>query len=359
MSSGPSLRGHFKRGSAVLLENPTTSSSKTKNTGPYDRAFEQNLIDHGVYPDGYRYPGGKALPKPDNLHEIRRELARPRACFSPTSFTDEDFESFRNIAINARKEGGVSEHVMPILEGRVEDAGCVNGKIPFGNLDHLTDKTLVAGNPDRYYGARPEQLARQVRTQLHQYIVPSTDGSLPIVPNFFFHAKGPDGTVTATRRQVCYDGALGARGIHKLQAYSQGDANPDNNAYTLALSYYDGVLEIYSIHMLPSGRGVKPGCEYATTHVGGYLLTSSIESFQAGVCAYRNARDWAEKQRNEAIRQANQRFAAAQVGSNPSPLMDDRNTGSNVDFHHTESSITYIDMSEGEKAMEMPVLKRT
>jgi hypothetical protein len=32
-------------------------------------------------------------------------------------------------------------------------------------LNHLTDGTLVPGNPDCYYGARPEQLNRQIRSE--------------------------------------------------------------------------------------------------------------------------------------------------------------------------------------------------
>jgi hypothetical protein len=32
----------------------------------------------------------------------------------------------------------------------------VGGGIPFRNLNHLTDDTRVLGDPDRYYGPRPE-----------------------------------------------------------------------------------------------------------------------------------------------------------------------------------------------------------
>jgi hypothetical protein len=46
--------------------------------------------------------------------------------------------------------------------------------IPFTNLDHLMDGTLVPGNPDIYYGTRPEQLTRRVRNELSGHIIPST-----------------------------------------------------------------------------------------------------------------------------------------------------------------------------------------
>ena len=64
--------------------------------------------------------------------------------------------------------------MIPIIEGDIRDAKCVAGGIPFTNLDHLTDGTLVPGNPDIYYGARPEQLARRVRNELSGHIIPST-----------------------------------------------------------------------------------------------------------------------------------------------------------------------------------------
>jgi hypothetical protein len=58
-----------------------------------------------------------------------------------------------------------------------------------------------------------------VRDALSRHIIPLTQDDLPIVPNFFLEVKGPDGSVAVARRQACYDGALGARGMHELQAY--------------------------------------------------------------------------------------------------------------------------------------------
>ncbi|KAI0187943.1 hypothetical protein F4808DRAFT_466292 [Astrocystis sublimbata] len=45
-------------------------------------------------------------------------------------------------------------------------------------------------------------------------IVPSTQPDLPVAPNFFLAAKGPDGSLAVVERQACYDGALG--GIRSL-----------------------------------------------------------------------------------------------------------------------------------------------
>jgi hypothetical protein len=66
------------------------------------------------------------------------------------------------------------------------------------------DSTLVPGNPDIYYGTRPEQLNRRVRDELSGHIIPSTQDDLPITPNFFLAAKGPDGSLTVAGRQASY-----------------------------------------------------------------------------------------------------------------------------------------------------------
>lgn len=73
------------------------------------------------------------------------------------------------------------------------------------------------GNPDRFYGARPEQIHRQIRNQLRGHIVPSTQEDLPVAPKFFLAAKGPDGSATIARRQAYYDSTLGTRGIQSLK----------------------------------------------------------------------------------------------------------------------------------------------
>ena len=81
---------------------------------------------------------------------------------------------------------------------------CFRG-MPFTNLAHLTDDTLVPGNPDLYYGARPEHLDRRVRNELSGRINPLTQVDLPMAPDFFLAAKGPDGFAAVAKRQASYD----------------------------------------------------------------------------------------------------------------------------------------------------------
>ncbi|RYP27975.1 hypothetical protein DL767_007440 [Monosporascus sp. MG133] len=307
MSSSQSSLGRRKRGSASSSKSNTTpNTSSTKSTGPYDRAFQQHLIDHGIYPHRYEYPDGQVPPSPDNMEEIMQALAEPRPSLSPSHFTQEDFRRFERADAHASKEWQVTSTVIPIIEGDVGDGKCVSGQIPFTNLDHLTDGSLVPGNPDRYYGARPEQLDRQIRTELSGYVLPSTQQDLPIVPNFFLAAKGPDGSLAVAGRQACYDGALGARGIRSLQRYAGMESESDGKAYTITSIYHGGTLKMYTSHPLPpASPEARP--EYVTTQIKAYALNSDADTFRTGARAYRNARDWAKLQRDEAIREANEK----------------------------------------------------
>ena len=87
-----------------------------------------------------------------------------------------------------------------IIKGDTRDAKYVSGGIPFIHLDYLIDSTLIPGNPDIYYDARPEQLARRVRNELSSYIILLIQDDLPIAPNFFLTAKGLDGSLAVAGR---------------------------------------------------------------------------------------------------------------------------------------------------------------
>lgn len=167
-------------------------------------------------------------------------------------------------------------------------------------------QSLVPGNPDIYYGARPKQLDRRVRDDLSGHIIPSTQHDLPIAPNFFLKAKGPDGSLAVAGRQATYVGALGARGMRSLQSYRQEDPVLDNNAYTISSIYHGAQLKMYTSHPAqPTGPGNRP--EYHMHQLRSFAMADTAETFRRGATYYRNARDWAEEQRGEAIRRANER----------------------------------------------------
>jgi hypothetical protein len=44
----------------------STTSKRKKSTTPYDRGFEQKLVDGGFYPNEYEYPNGRVPSPLDN-----------------------------------------------------------------------------------------------------------------------------------------------------------------------------------------------------------------------------------------------------------------------------------------------------
>ena len=342
-------RGRKRDSICVSDVESSTKPTGSKSAGPYDRNFEQNLIDHGVYLDSYEYPDGRFPPQPANWEEINRRLSQPRASLSLSGFPAEQFRKFQRADGRASKEDLVTTTVIPIIEGDMRNSNTACGKLRLTNLDPLTDGALVSGNPDRFYGARPEQLDRRIRAELSRKIVPSTQADLPIIPNFFLAVKGPDGNAAVANRQACYDGALGARGIQALQSYGQSEPVYDNNAYTITASYSDGTLKLYTSHpSQPVGPGKRP--EYYMNQLNTWGMTGNVDSFRQGATAYRNAHDWAQEIRDGFIKNANERSADS-LGTSQSQASS---------IHEEEPASTAgpvlvkSDTSAGELAIEEP-----
>ncbi|KAM5441697.1 hypothetical protein MferCBS31731_003378 [Microsporum ferrugineum] len=278
---------HQKRHAQALLDNSSSGITSTTSSIIYNRNFEQKLLDHGVYPHNYHeYPDGQ----PNNWE------VQPRALLSSSKFSKREFKEF----------------VFADLDTcRTDD---IKGDFRFGNLAPLTDDTIPNAKPGHFFGAHPEQLNPEVRDDLSSFIIPSTQG--PIAPNFFLEAKSTERTLTVTIRQACYHGALGARGIHKLQSYKQDEPICNSNAYTITSTYHDGSLRLYTIH--PIAPGEKSGCpEYIMNPLRSFAMTDRADTFRSGACVYQNARDWAKERRDEFIRFANERHLQSQSGLPP------------------------------------------
>lgn len=284
---------------------PDASKKATKKTSPYDDTFEQNLIDHSVYPYGYEYLDDREPPRPDNWEETNRALAQPRRSLSPSRFSEGAFRAFQRADLRTYNEDTVMSDVLPIIAGNA-DIPC-RKNVQYTNLKALTDGTITTPQPDFYDGARPERLDRRVRDELHPYIVPSNNHSHPALPNFFVEVKGPSGNPVVAKRQACYDGAVGARGILHAHSYASGGAMEyDGNAYSITSTYYDGTLRIYTTHPTqPAEPGGNP--LYHMTQLDQYFMTGNANSFREGARAFRNARDWAKQQRDHVIALANQK----------------------------------------------------
>jgi hypothetical protein len=117
--------------------------------------------------------------------------------------------------------------------------------------------------------------------------------------------KGTDGSASVAKRQACYDGALGARGLHSLQEYGKDEPEFDNNASTLTSIYHNGQLQMFTSH--PSKSATSDRTEYYMTQLRSFSMTDNPDTFREGATWYRNGRDWAKEQRDEAIRRANEK----------------------------------------------------
>ncbi|EEQ87979.2 uncharacterized protein BDCG_03099 [Blastomyces dermatitidis ER-3] len=260
------LQKHFRKRRARSPPSSTADTkdtTKTTSTTAYNCNFQQNLIDHGVYPDG--------------------------PSLSSSKFSDGHFRKFKRADTHASKEQPVTTSVIPIIEGNVSDLKCTAGGYLFGNLAPLTDGTLAQAKPDHFYDARPEQLDCQICKELSNHIISSTQCYLLMLANFFLEAKGPDGSLAVATWQASYD----------------------NNTYTLASTYHGGTLKLYTTHLTePEGPNHCP--EYFTTQFKGWSMTSDPQTFREGACAYRNARDWAKEKRDGFIKLANEQRLDAQ-----------------------------------------------
>lgn len=324
MSSSLSI---FKRRRSA---DATSSTSKSrKSLSPYDRAFEQNLIDHGIYLDN-------RAQKPENWADIKDKLATPRHSLS--DFTETEFEAFQANNLRVKDEDDIMIDIIPVIAGLHQENHFFARKTKFGNLEPLTDGNIAPDNPDLFYGSRPEELNRQIRDKLKHLIVPSTMDDKPMAPNFYVAAKGPDGSASVARRQACYDGAIGARGMHSLQSYKQDASHFNGYAHTLTSTYYDGMLKIYTVHITPpAGPGGRP--EYQMTQMRCFAMTDTVETFRQGATAFRNGLDLAKEWRKEFILAANERELSTIESSNFSRTSVTTNT------HQNEESETSAEES--------------
>ena len=329
-------------------ERESDKSSKTRRTSAYDPAFKQHLIDHGVYPEGYG--GLRNVQEPDNWEEIHARLAVPRASLSPSRFSREEFWNFKEENENALTEDTLMSNAFPIITGTAKIPSQQN--LLFGNLKDLTDGSITKAKPDFYDGTLPAELHKQIRADLGPYIVPSTNTSAPCVPNFFTEGKGSDGNPAVCERQALYDGALGARGVHRLRSYVHGETPHDNNAYTITSTYHGGtgVLKLYTMHPIPS-TGPDNVSEFRQTKLKGFIMTDDSDTFRKGASALRNARDWAQEKRKELIAAANRKALDTESSPLDSSSMHSSLSPSTNDIVYQES-----DTSTDELALEIAPL---
>jgi hypothetical protein len=271
----------------------------SKKIGPSDGNFLQHLKDYGIYPDGYRHLD------PDNLGEIKHTLKRRRSSLSLPSLNDASFQRLAALNQAAFGEGDTMAEEFTFITGSASIPHTRNQE--FSNLKDLTTGALTKAKPDFYDGSDPTDLNRGVRDQLGVYIVPCANKSMPCLPNFLGEAKGPKGIIEVCKRQALYYGALSARGMHQLRLHNDAKTSFDNKAYIIVATYLSapGLLGLYTCHPAQSKYPANQ-VSYHLTKLGQWLIFENVDAFTEGITAFRNARDWAEEQRNRLIATANE-----------------------------------------------------
>ncbi|UNI22471.1 hypothetical protein JDV02_008360 [Purpureocillium takamizusanense] len=290
------------------LYDPASSTAPgvhVDEDGPFDDAFAQHLVNHGVFPKDV-FPhgfvsGSKSPPPPKNVSELHKVSRRRRASLAGSDSGYDEFIKTDDL-VNDGKE--TPDALLSLLENLDEQCPTVGGGVPFTNLDHLTDGSLVAAEPTTYHGVLRNCFNRRFLAKQHQQIVPSLDHLAPVLPTVFLEAKSPNSCEKAAVCQSLYVMALGARGFRNLQRAASGSDSAvvdDDRAYTFAAVYRCGWLLLFACYVRDQTK--KGWC--VPVLLGEWDLRASRQSFCDGVAAYRNVRDWAAAKRVELVQRAN------------------------------------------------------
>lgn len=272
-----------------------------RKTRTLDDAFEVHCIDKKIFINN-------TSVIPDNMEEISTRLASHRSHLEESGFTMEKFLQFRTCNLNSSTDATIISTVLPIITGNADANTNVTtaNDLSFHNLEVLTDGSLATAMSSFCDGLLPAAIDHQIRKNLGKYIVPSVKTIGPCLPNFFLEGKRIDWQTA--KRQACYCGALGARGVYKLRSYVNPATALDNNAYTVVATYNtEGTLKLFTIHPT-QGQGDE--LAYYMALIGTFPLTDNLDSFLRGTRALRNARDWAMEQRRALADAANAKIRA-------------------------------------------------
>lgn len=275
---------------------------------PLDEPFEKHLIEYRCFPHDFVHRGGQGVARPRNWEELQ-QLISSRQRIQTTNIESQDYNSettlasqLASIQASRRRPKAFFLYAPGILEG-TDDTDLATG-VHFEQLKPLTDGSLIAAEPGFYRGANISQLSPPVCEALKSYIVPSYDKT-PILPNFFVEAWPGFSHYRVGIRQSLYIGCMGARAMQALQSYDKPDLIFDGNAYTIVATYYDDVLELYSLHPTKPVESRSP-IQYHMTRLASFAIRS-VETLRVAVTAYRNLRHWTKEKRDEFIAAANER----------------------------------------------------
>ena len=240
-------------------------------------------------------------PKPDNLHDIQKDLKRSNLA---TGTTIEHWARYCTAEEKAGNEAkaklGMVHYIAPLQTSI--PVGETDSEVLFKNLEKMWEGA-PSPKPDLWDGLEVRDVDSRIRTMFEKLIVPNTGPKKPCIPNCCLEIKGPGGLTNVVEDQACFDGAAAARGMHALRQYLYGDKAFDNKAYSFAATYEGGklgILVLYTVHPFRVDGNDKP--DYNMSKIETYILTKSLEEYVAGVNALESIRIMARVERKKLVR---------------------------------------------------------
>ena len=276
--------------------------SSERTAGSFKDCFEQELIQDGIFPTGHKSLfNGFTSVKPRNLEEIKRVIGRNRPSHLMSQLSMGVYERFKEL--NESDPGDFARFILSLITTDIDPHSFVVAvrfsSNPFSN-------NLLTHQPDLCYGAKSELIDQDLLEVLSDFIRPSKTRRCPMVPNCFLEFGGSWLPAPVMKRNACYHGALGARGIWHLQTYGKHDPlYADENAYTFSSTLCNGTLKIYATHPVISSN-TSHSIQYHMTRLGTWTLTDSLEDFQSGFNTFGRIVTYAEELRIGIVEKANE-----------------------------------------------------
>ncbi|PHH76528.1 hypothetical protein CDD82_3952 [Ophiocordyceps australis] len=280
----------------------------SEKSSMFDRAFAQHLRQHDVILPEHQGKGSSKISEPANKSTIIKELDKSRASLTPSKVNTEHLACFKKI----NDQGTIatmSRDALPIVEGTYKgpDRAPPFKAQELNTLTHLTDGTLPPIMPQRAHGSPPAKLHQQLRKDFEHYVCPTIWENDGVVPNFFCELRESTANPDGLQRELGYNLTFGARAIHWLRGYSLGKGKEfDGRAYALGFTLQEGNLTLYAGRVRKNHAG---DTGYVVTQLGSWVTSGTVDELRKGIKIYRNARDWADRMRQEVIEDANKQKA--------------------------------------------------
>lgn len=309
---------------------PARAKEPVPKNPTYDLHFELRLASQGlfVHNSNSEAKGGTELQSSprngvgSNNSDDDSYNGDGEGTLSASQFSDDAFKDFLNKNAHAMTKIDIRANVIPCISGYSNIQNC--GGVFFNNLRAMKDIDNLFPTPDFYDGAAFTEVNDTVRDDLKKLIMPAdtSKGLAPLAPNFFLQITDAKSDFEMAQRQVCFQGAFGARAIHALQDYGKDEEQYDGKAYTYSAIYErgSGGLNIFAHHVTaPSSPDGRP--EYHMTNVLAQFMKTNVEDFRHGARVFREFRELARRHRDKFIKEANEmavRLANQKSQSTPS-----------------------------------------